>query len=152
MGLLNKIYGLAQAGRCLVNIFCDDRSEQPKADTHVSCKFDDRDVEVVIFVHLDYTLAHAQATMERFAGELGGKLKVKSMVETFGVEKASRTPASLEISTLSKRMSRKTRRRRKICWEVHVPGGSRGAHVDGNDNGRTLCARYALWPGSGTLD
>ena len=41
-------------------------------------------------------------TMERFAAELERKLKVKSMVEKFGVEKASRTQASLEVSTLSK--------------------------------------------------
>ena len=26
MGLLNKIYGPVQAGRCLVNMFCDDRT------------------------------------------------------------------------------------------------------------------------------
>ena len=43
---------------------------------------------------MDDILAHAQATMERFVAELGGKFKVKSMVEKFGVEKASITPAS----------------------------------------------------------
>ena len=28
MGLLNKIYGLVQAGRCLLNIFCNDKFEK----------------------------------------------------------------------------------------------------------------------------
>ena len=40
-------------------------------------------------------------TMERFAAELDRTLKVKSMVEKFGVEKVSSTQASLEVSTLS---------------------------------------------------
>ena len=31
MGLLNKVYGLVQAGRCLFNIFCD-KFEQSEAD------------------------------------------------------------------------------------------------------------------------
>ena len=34
-------------------------------------KFDDEEVEMVVFMHVDDILAHAQATMERFAGELG---------------------------------------------------------------------------------
>ena len=54
---------------------------------------------MVVVVHVDDTLVHAQAMMERFAAELGGKFKVKSMVETFGVEKA-RTPASSGVPTL----------------------------------------------------
>ena len=44
-------------------------------------------------------LAHAQTAMERFAAELGEK--VKSMVKKFDVEKSSRTPASSGVSTLS---------------------------------------------------
>ena len=32
MGLLNKIYGLEQARRCLFNILCDDKFEQSEAD------------------------------------------------------------------------------------------------------------------------
>ena len=66
-------------------------------------------------MHVDDILAHAQATMERFAAELGGKFKVKSMVEKFGVEKASRAPDSSGVATLSKRVSRKPLRRRKVC-------------------------------------
>ena len=37
-------------------------------------KFDDGEVEMVVFVHMDGILAHAQATMERFGAELGGKV------------------------------------------------------------------------------
>ena len=41
MGLLNEIYGLVQAGRCLFNIICDDRFKQTEADRRVFHKFDD---------------------------------------------------------------------------------------------------------------
>ena len=58
MGLLNKIYGLVQAGRCLLNIFCDDKSEQSDADRRVFRKFDDGKMEMVVFVHVDDILAH----------------------------------------------------------------------------------------------
>ena len=54
---------------------------------------------MVVFVHMDDILAHAQATMERFAAKLGGK--VSSEVDGFGVEKARRTPASSGVPTLS---------------------------------------------------
>ena len=101
MGLLNKIYGLVHAGRCLFNIFCDDKFEQSEVDRCVFRKFNDGEVEMVVFVHVDDILAHAQATMEGFAIEFGGKFKVKSGVEKFGVEKASRTPASSGVPTLS---------------------------------------------------
>ena len=62
---------------------------------------------MMVIVHVDDMIAHAkdQATMERCAAELGGKFKVKSMVEKFGVEKASRTPTSSGVPTFSKRMS-----------------------------------------------
>ena len=63
MGLLKKIYGLVQAGRCLFNICCDDRFEQSEADQRVFRKFDDGEVEMVVFMHEDNILAHAQATM-----------------------------------------------------------------------------------------
>ena len=53
MRLLNKIYGLVQAGRGLFNIFCDGKFEQSEADRHVFCKFDDEEVEVVVFMHAD---------------------------------------------------------------------------------------------------
>ena len=100
MGLLNKIDGLVQPGRCVFNIFCDDMFEQSKADRHVFRKFDDGEVEMVVFMHDDGILAHAQATKKRFAAELGETFKVKSMVEKFGVKKTSRTPASSGVSTL----------------------------------------------------
>ena len=37
-------------------------------------KFDDGKVEMVVFVLINDILAHAQATVERFAAELGGKV------------------------------------------------------------------------------
>ena len=75
MGLLNKIYGLVQAGRCLFNIFCDDKFEQSEAHRRVFRKFDDGEVKVVVLMHVDDILAQSQATMERFAGELGKRFK-----------------------------------------------------------------------------
>ena len=44
-----------------------------RADRRGFRKFNDGEVEMVVFVHMDDILAHAQATMERFAAELGGK-------------------------------------------------------------------------------
>ena len=41
MGLLNEIYGLVQAGRCLFNIICDDKFKQSEADRRMFRKFDD---------------------------------------------------------------------------------------------------------------
>ena len=87
----HNIYGLVHAGRCLFHIiFCDDKFGQSEADRCLFRKFDHDEVEMVL-VHVDDILAHAQATMERFAAELGDKFKVKSMVEKFGVEKTTRT-------------------------------------------------------------
>ena len=94
MGLLNKMYRPVQAGRCLFNIFCDDKFEQSEADRRVFSKFDGREVEMVIFMHVDGILAHAQGTGERFAAEFGETFKMKSMVEKLGIEKARRTPTS----------------------------------------------------------
>ena len=74
MGLLNKIYGLVQARRCLLNIFCDDKLEQSEADRRVFRKFDGGEMEMVVFMHVNDILAHAQATMERFTAELGEKV------------------------------------------------------------------------------
>ena len=93
MGLLNKIYWLVQAEMCLFYIFSD-KFEQSEADRCVFCKFDDGKVEIVVFEHVDDILARAEVTMERVAAELGETFKVKSIVEKFGVEKISRTPAS----------------------------------------------------------
>ena len=103
MGLLNKIYGLVQAGRCSFNIYFDDKFEQSDADRGVFCKFDGREVAMVVFVHVDDILAHTEATMERFAAELRETFIVKSMVEKFGVKKTSRTPTFSGVSTLSSR-------------------------------------------------
>ena len=99
MGLLNKNYGLVQAGRCLFNIFCDDKFEQSGADRRVFHKFDDGEVEMVVFLRVDNIHAHVQATMVRFATELGDESNEKSMVDKFGVKDTSRTPAYLGVST-----------------------------------------------------
>ena len=80
MRLLNKIYGLVRAGRCLFNIFFDDNCKQSQADRRVFSRFDDGEVKMVVFMQ---------------------KFKLKSMVEKFGVEKASKTPASSGVPTLS---------------------------------------------------
>ena len=84
VGRLNKaIYGLVQAGRCWNNKFCDDMTatglEQGKADLCVFRKVVDGEAEMVVVVHVDNILAHAkdQATMNRFAAELGQKSKLK---------------------------------------------------------------------------
>ena len=83
---LNKaIFGLVQAGRCWNNKFCDDITaigfEQAKADPCVFRKVVDGEAEMVVVVHVDDILAHAedQAAMERFVTELGQKLKLKDM-------------------------------------------------------------------------
>ena len=86
VGRLNKaIYGLVQAGRCWNNKFCDDMASigfgQAKADPCVFRKVADGEAEMVVVVHVDDILAHAkdQATMDRFAAELGRKFKLKDM-------------------------------------------------------------------------
>ena len=72
--MLNRICGLVQEGRCLLNIICDDKFEQSEADRRVRRKVGDGEAGMVVFVHMDDMLAHAQATKERFAAELGGKI------------------------------------------------------------------------------
>ena len=86
VGRLNKaIYGLVQAGRCWNKRFCDDMTaigfEQAKVDPCVFRKAVDGEAEMVVVVHVDNILAHAkdQATMNRFAAELGRKFKLKDM-------------------------------------------------------------------------
>ena len=116
MGLLNKIYGRVQAGRCLFNIFCDDEFEQSKAGRQVFRNFDDGEVEIVVLVHVDDILAHAQATMERSAAELGETFVVKSMMSR---SSASGRQVGHQLlrgyQPSQKRMSRKLRKRGKIC-------------------------------------
>ena len=65
-------------------------------------RFDEEEVGMVVVMHVHDILAHTddQATMEKFAAELGGKFKVKWM-EKFVIETASRAPASLGVPTLS---------------------------------------------------
>ena len=55
--------------------------ERAKADPCVYRKVVDGEAEMVVAVHLDDVLAHAkdQATMDRFAAELGYKFKLKDM-------------------------------------------------------------------------
>ena len=86
VGRLNKaIYGLVEAGRCWNNKICDDVTaigfEQAKADSCMFRKVVDGEAEMVVVVHVDDILAHAkdQATMDRFAAELGQKSKLKDM-------------------------------------------------------------------------
>ena len=86
VGQLNKaIYGLVQVGRCWNNKFCDDMTaigfEQAKVDLCVFRKVVDGEAVRVVVVHVDGILAHAkdQATMDRFAAELGQKFKLKDM-------------------------------------------------------------------------
>ena len=83
VGRLNKaIYGLVQAGRCW-NKFCDDMAaigfEQAKTDSCVFREAVDGEAEMVVVVHVDDILAHAkdQATMDRFAAELGQKVQIE---------------------------------------------------------------------------
>ena len=85
VGRLNKvIYGLVHTGRCW-NKFCDDMTaigfEQAKANPFVFHKVFDGEAEMVVVVHVDDILAHAkdQATMDRFAVDLGQKFKSEDM-------------------------------------------------------------------------
>ena len=86
MRLLNKaIYGLVQAERCWNKKFCEDMTmiglEQSKADPCLFRKVVDRELDMVVVVHVDDLLIHAkdQAMMERFAAELRKKIKLKGM-------------------------------------------------------------------------
>ena len=103
--------------------------------------FDDEEVEVVVVVYVDDILAQAQATRERFAAELGGKFKVKSLVEKFGVEKASRKPASLRGYQPSLKADEQQTPEGGRYVGVPVPGGSGSAYVDGNNDTAGHCAR-----------
>ena len=87
VGRLNKsIDGLVHAGRCRNNKFCGDDMatiwfEQAKADPCVFRKVVDGEAEMVVVVHVDDILTHAkdQATVDRFAAELGQKFKLKDI-------------------------------------------------------------------------
>ena len=79
-GVLNKIYWLVQAEKCRFNNFRNGRTaigfEQSEADSCVFRKFDNGEVEMVVVVHVNDNLGHAkgQATMKRFATELGSRV------------------------------------------------------------------------------
>ena len=60
MGLMNKIYGLVQVGRCLFNTICD-KFEQSEADRRMFGKFDDGEINIVMLC----TWATALLTLER---------------------------------------------------------------------------------------
>ena len=141
MGLLNKIYRLVQAGRCLFNMFYDDTFEKPEADPRVFRKFDDAEVEIVVVVHVDSILAHAQATMERFAAELGGKFKLKSMVNEFGVKKEAGHQLFRGCQPSLKTNEQQTPEEEEHNVEVPVPEGNGDAHVDDNDATARYCER-----------
>ena len=86
VGRLNKaIYRLVEAGRCWNNKFCEDKTaigfEQAKADSCVFRKVVNDEAEMVVVVHVRRHCCHAkdQATVDRFAAELGQKFKVKDM-------------------------------------------------------------------------
>ena len=86
VGRLNKaIYRLVQGGGVLEQQFCDNMAaigfEQAKADPCVLRKVLDGEADMVVVVHVDDILTHAkdQATMDRFAAELGQKSKLKDM-------------------------------------------------------------------------
>ena len=68
--MLNKIDGPVQAKTSLFDILCDDRFEQSEAYPHVFHKFDDGEVEMVVVVHGNDILSHAQAMKEWFAVSL----------------------------------------------------------------------------------
>ena len=76
---------------------------------------------------------------------------MKPMVEKFGVEKTSRTPASSGVSIVSQSGSTANPGGGGRYVEFTVPGGSGGIHVDGNDDTAGHCVRYVLWPGSGKI-
>ena len=79
---------LEHAGRCWNSKFCEDITafefDQLKADPYVSRKADNGELDIVVVVDVDDILAHAkdEATTERFAAELGRKIKLKDMGDT----------------------------------------------------------------------
>ena len=87
MGLLNKIYFLVQAGRCLFDIICDDKFEQSEAEGRVFRKFDDRGRLLRLCIWTTFLLTPKRRWKSSLLS-LGERFKVK-----FGIEEAKRTPA-----------------------------------------------------------
>ena len=79
------MYWLVQVGRCRNIKFCHDSIvigfEQLKSYLRVFRKATDKEVELVVVVHVKDILLHTkdQATMETFAAELGRKFKLKDI-------------------------------------------------------------------------
>ena len=69
----------------------EESTDSEGAYPRIFCKFDDREVETVVGVHVDDILAHAQATIEWFAAESRGKFKVKSRSASSGVSTLSQS-------------------------------------------------------------
>ena len=101
MGLLNKIYGLVHARRCLFNIIYDDKFELSEADRRVFRKFDDGKAMMLVFLRMDDILTHVQAMMERFAAELGGKVLSEVDGGEVRCREGKEAPASMRVLTLS---------------------------------------------------
>ena len=59
------------------------RFEQSKANPCIFCEIDDKEAKMMVVVHVGDILVHVkdQATMERFAAELGGRIWNKIQVE-----------------------------------------------------------------------
>ena len=113
---------LVQVETCWFNKFRDGRAairfEQSEAGPCAFCKLDDRAVDIMV-VHVDVILAHAkgQPTTKRFKFEGHGCRQL-----LYG----SANPLQSEWAA--------NPGGRGIYVNVPVPGGSRGVHVDGNDN------------------
>ena len=58
-GIVEQDLRARACGKVLFNIFCDDKFEQSEKDRRVFRKFDDGEVEIVVFMHVDDILAHA---------------------------------------------------------------------------------------------
>ena len=83
--------------------------------------------------------------------KLDQHLNVKSMVKKFGVEKTSRVPAFSGGDSPLKSGRAANPGREGGDVKVLIPGGSGGAHADGNYYTAGQCVRvtwYALWPDS----
>ena len=140
---------------------------------------------VVVHVDDIFAHAKDQATMAIFAAELGQKFKrkdmcdagynmgchitrnrkgrevklehhlhVDSLVKMFDVKKATKIPAASGVPTPSKADEPRNQEEKEEMRKF-PPGGSGGAHVDGDDDtaghcvGRTLCGQVLRKPWAG---
>ncbi|CAN0441784.1 unnamed protein product, partial [Ascophyllum nodosum] len=151
VGRLNKaIYGLVQAGRCWNNKFCDDMTaigfEQAKVDPCVFRNVVDGEAEMVVVVHVDDNLAHAkdQATMNRFAAELGRKVKLKDMgdAEYYMGCHITRNRKARELKFDQHLYAESMVKRFNVKKEAKIPAAS-GAYTD-SDFGACLDTRRSV--------